>query len=107
MPLAADTAQEVYDRTKASTQGAVTTIRRANKLELITAPGGQVTINVDGLAMLIIANCQTVISNTSNALSTDQILTAHKPNPPEPDANRDRDLSPGSRTVNDDGYGDD
>jgi hypothetical protein len=94
MPLAADTAQEVYDRTKASTQGAVTTIRKANQIQLVTVAGGAVTVNVDGLCMLQIAVCQTVIVDQSNALSTDNVLTANAPNPPEPDANRVMPLNP-------------
>jgi hypothetical protein len=55
----------------AGSQGVLTDLRQAGKIELVTGAGGAVWINVDGTMLLRIMKCDVVAVDTTNALSTD------------------------------------
>lgn len=74
MGIQADNMAEVVERSRSDQTGSMTVLRNARIIELLTGPGGQVWINVDGVCALRIAKCETVFVDTTNALSTDKIL---------------------------------
>lgn len=65
----ADDMAELYERANKSTP--LNDLRQANRLELLTEVGGVVWVNIDGMCLIRIQLCDTVIVDTSNALSTD------------------------------------
>lgn len=74
MGIQADNMAEVVTRSRNDMAGSMTDLRNAKIIELLTAPGGAVWINVDGVCALRIQHVDTVFVDTSNALSTDKVI---------------------------------
>jgi len=70
MGISADNVAELVERSKPA--GALTDLRQAKTIELITGPGGKAWVNVDGVCLLRIQLVDNVFVDTSNALSTDK-----------------------------------
>lgn len=65
---AADNMAELYERAQNSTP--LNDLRQANVIELLTQVGGGVWVNIDGVCLIRIALCDTVVVDLTNALST-------------------------------------
>ncbi len=74
MGIIAQDMAEAFERSKNDVSGIITDLRAAKVIELVTGPHGNVWVNVDGLCVLRIQRVETVIADTSNALSTDKIV---------------------------------
>jgi hypothetical protein len=67
MGIIADTMAEVVDRTQNTMEGAATTLQTATTCELVTAAGGVVHVNVDGVLALSIQACASTIVTATMA----------------------------------------
>lgn len=47
----------------------------AKEVELLTGPGGKTWVNVDGVCVLRVGSVDTVVVDTTNARSTDKVVT--------------------------------
>lgn len=74
MGIQADNIAEAVERSKNTMEGVINDFRTASSIELLTGPGGKVWVNVDGQCILRILHVDTVIVDTTNALSTDKVL---------------------------------
>lgn len=74
MGIIADNMAEVVVRSRGELAGSITDLRTATSIELLTGPSGEVWVNVDGVCALRIAHVDTVIVDTTNALSTDKVI---------------------------------
>jgi len=70
MGMSADNAAEFLQRPMPD--GVMIDLRQARIIELLTGPGGKAWVNVDGVCLLRIQLVDTVIVDTTNALSTDK-----------------------------------
>jgi hypothetical protein len=72
--IIATNAAEVVQRSRADVAGSITDLQEARSIELLTGATGLVWVNVDGVCLLRIKRVETVIVDTSNALSTDKVV---------------------------------
>jgi len=60
--IIADTMAEVVERTKNTMEGAATHLRTATNVQLVLTDPSIVQVNVDGVMLVLIDNCQNAVS---------------------------------------------